>query len=239
MYSLHISLDDTKGIFKVLSKGVLKSIFDTRTLGFLRSMHQLYGVKFFLFCTCVDGAFSLSKVPETYRDEFVENASWLMFGFHCYSEDICYQTVSSRTFLEHFDYFQKQIQRITGQEEQLDTLRIHGFQGNKEICKELRNKGVKTLLSSDDERNSYYLDEKSMKRLNEMETWYDDYLDIRFVKSCIRLEKNESICKELDKKLAYGNELISVFTHEWQMDKEEIRNRIEVCCKWGENHGLC
>ena len=46
MYNLHISLDDTKGIFKALSSGTFQSIFDTRTLNFLRRMHQLYGTKF-------------------------------------------------------------------------------------------------------------------------------------------------------------------------------------------------
>ena len=239
MYNLHISMDDTKGIFKALSSGTFQSIFDTRTLNFLRRMHQLYGTKFNLFCTCVDGTFKLGKVPEIYRDEFIKNASWLMFGFHCYSEDMCYQQVTKKSFLQQYNYFQKQILRITGQEKQLDVLRIHGFQGNKEICKELRNKGVKILLAADDQRKSYYLDEKLTERLNETGTCYDDNIDIKFVKSCTRLEKLDNISKELNQKLADGNELIPIFTHEWQMDKEEIRNKVEICCKWGENHGLC
>lgn len=64
MGRLHISLDDVKGIFKVLAEDSMDSIFETRTLAFLNKMHELYGMQIGLFCTYQDGNFSLEKVSE-------------------------------------------------------------------------------------------------------------------------------------------------------------------------------
>ena len=49
-------------------------------------------------------------------------------------------------FQRHFDRFQKQIRRITGQKNTVDALRLHSFGGSLENCRFLREKGVKTLL---------------------------------------------------------------------------------------------
>ena len=115
MGRLHISLDDVKGIFKVLAEDSMDSIFETRTLAFLNKMHELYGMQICLFCTYQDGNFSLEKVSEKYVDEFRRNQNWLTFGFHCYDENLTYDRDNLNDFQRHFDRFQKQIRRITGQ----------------------------------------------------------------------------------------------------------------------------
>ena len=61
MGRLHISLDDVKGIFKVLAEDSMDSIFETRTLAFLNKMHELYGMQIGLFCTYQDGNFPWKK----------------------------------------------------------------------------------------------------------------------------------------------------------------------------------
>lgn len=154
MGRLHISLDDVKGIFKVLAEDSMDSIFETRTLAFLNKMHELYGMQIGLFCTYQDGNFSLEKVSEKYVDEFRRNQNWLTFGFHCYDENLTYDRDNLNDFQRHFDRFQKQIRRITGQKNTVDALRLHSFGGSLENCRFLREKGVKTLFTADDDRTS-------------------------------------------------------------------------------------
>ena len=59
MGRLHISLDDVKGIFKVLAEDSMDSIFETRTLAFLNKMHELYGMQIGLFCTVIPDQFRI------------------------------------------------------------------------------------------------------------------------------------------------------------------------------------
>lgn len=232
MSRLHISLDDTKGIFKVLSLGKVSSIFETRTLDFLKEMHEEYGSVFDLYCTYSDGEYNLGKVLDDYADEFMENASWLRFGFHCYNErEENKEDISD--FKVHYEKFNIEIERVTGQINFPKILRIHGFKGNKEICDFLRKSGVKTLLASDDSRMNYYLDEVRNGKLLKERHLHDDVLDIDFVTSCVRLENAKDIIYEIDKRYDMGDLLIPVFTHEWQMDREDVRNKLELCCKWG------
>lgn len=73
MRQMYISLDDVKGIFKALISEKYNSIFETRTLNFLRAMHELYGVEVYLFCTYKDGKFSLENVSDRYMEEFRKN----------------------------------------------------------------------------------------------------------------------------------------------------------------------
>jgi len=234
MSYLHISLDDTKGIFKVLSKKSVESIFDTRTLSFLRRMHLCYGTIFYLYCTCEDDNFSLEKVPEFYYNEFKDNLDWLKYGYHCHNESVSISEISNDDFNSQYFEFQKQIKRIAGQISHPEILRIHGFESNREKCNILRHDGVRILLTADDERKSYYLDELQINEINKKGILYDSSTDLHFVKSCTRLENCTNIILELNKMLSTGCNIISVFTHEWQMDREDIRQKFEICCKWGE-----
>lgn len=231
MSEIHISLDDVKGIFKVLSTKKLSSIFETRTLNFLRKMHKLYGTKFNLFCTYKNGDFSLDKVSDAYLEEFKNNTDWLKFGFHCYDEGIVYVQGMEKDFEHHFDCFQTQIKRITGQEGVVTPLRIHSFQGNRRMCKILHQKGVMMLLTADDSRVSYYLDDIATKELKNCGYYYDKDLKMSFVRSCTRLENSENIIREMEFYRRMETGIISIFTHEWQMDREDIRYKLELCCK--------
>lgn len=238
MGRLHISLDDVKGIFKVLAKGSVNSIFETRTLAFLNKMHELYGTQVYLFCTYRDGNFSLEKVCEKYIEEFKNNQDWLKFGFHCYDENIIYNGDNLNDFQRQFDMFQKQIKRITGQRSDVDALRIHSFECNLLNCRYLREKGVKVLFTADDNRKSYYLNAIQMEQLKKKGYYYDENEDLMFVRSCTRLEINVDIISEIENYKNISNSMISVFTHEWQMDREDVRKRFELCCRWeGEMSG--
>lgn len=232
MCKVHISLDDVKGIFKALTSETYDSIFQTRTLKYLQTMHNMYGVEVHLFCTYKDGDYSLENVPGYYIDEFKKNLDWLKFGFHCYEEKMIYSEKDVITFIYYFNKFQEQIKRITGQQEQVTELRLHGFCGSEYLCQELRKSGVTTLFTADDDRKSYYLEQEPEDILRDKGMYYDNSQNLIFVRSITRLENATDIMAEIENKKLEGWNIISIYTHEWQMDDEKIRKKFESCCQW-------
>lgn len=233
---LHLSLDDTKGIFKALCTESLSSIFETRTLAYLKKMNYKYGTCFYLFCTCADDTYSLKNVSDKYKNEFLLNENWLKFGFHCYKENLSYVAGVDKNFENDYCFFNYHIKRITGQKNKVDALRLHGFQGTEHICDYLHKQGIKILFTADDQRKSYYLNKDAMLSLETHGLYFDEKIKMTFIKSCIRLENAEDIWLEMDNKKRRKENIISVFTHEWQMDRKDIREKIELCCKWGVEH---
>lgn len=233
MSNIHISLDDVKGIFKFLVSNSPKSIFETRTLSFLKKMNCTYGTKFDLYCTCSDGTYSLENVPDTYKNEFANNSEWLRFGFHCYRERGC-EDYTDKEFIHQYNDFEKQIVRVTGSSRQTDILRIHAFELNREMCIFLKEKGINTLLTADDERRSYYLNQENVDKLKREYVYDDLSTHIKFLRSCTRLEKNTDIVREITEYQQKAVDVIPVFTHEWMMDNDDVREKMELCCKLKE-----
>ena len=232
MCKVHISLDDVKGIFKALTSETYDSIFQTRTLKYLKNMHDLYGVKIHLFCTYKDGDYNLENVPDCYVDEFKKNLDWLKFGFHCYEEKTVYSEGDELELERYFNRFHEQIKRITGQENDATAIRLHGFWGTEKICRNLQENGVKTLFAADDDRKSYNLEQRAEAILRDKGAYYDAAQDLMFVRSVTRLENAGDIIAEIEEKQGAGWDTISIFTHEWQMDREDIRKKFELCCQW-------
>lgn len=233
MSRVQISLDDTKGCFKYLAANSdTDSIFETRSLGYLKRIHEELGTEFTLLCMCSSGDFSLHQVSEKYRKEFMENQDWLHFGFHAFDETSDYTNALPEKAAQEYRIFVEEITRITGVTEIDGLIRLHGFSGNREICRSLKKLGVKGLLTADDERNSYYLSPDMVKRVNCDGHYWEETEGIHFYRSLTRLENSEEPVAEIERALERGYELLAVFTHEWQMDREDIREKLQECCKW-------
>ncbi len=65
-----------------------------------------------------------------------------------------------------------------------------------------------------------------------MGSYYDKKEDLMFIRSCTRLEKSTDIISEIEnyKKHIGWNDIR--FTHEWQMDRNDVRKQLEACCRW-------
>ena len=231
MNRLHISLDDVKGIFKALINNGFDSIFDTRTLSYLKYLHDKYGVSFNLFCTYCQEEYSLARVSEKYAREFKENSGWLDLCFHCFEEMDDYIHMEEDAFLNKYDAFMRERVRLTGKTTDVEILRIHRFGANESICNCLRKRGVRNLLCSDDLRKNYYLDDKENTILHKEYYYYDSKKDISFYKSCTRLEDAENILDEIERYKDLRIDVIPVFTHEWVMDREDVRQKLADICK--------
>ena len=228
---IQISLDDTKGIFKYLAshKESCSNIFETRMLSFLKELHEKYKTEFTLYCVYKDEEFNLGQVPDQYRSQFQEAAEWLHFGFHAFDE---VDAVTGEEMKAAYQKVQKEIERITGTKRLADVVRLHRFEGNRQTCRILHELGVKAFLTADDERDSYYLSHAEKEILKETGCYRDEKEEILFYSSLTRLEHCGDIREEIERVCQKKWEYIAVFTHEWQMDRDDIREKMEKCCKF-------
>lgn len=230
---VQISLDDVKGIFKHLAgTSDINSIFDTITLGFLRELHFAFGTEFSLFCMCKSKEFSLEQVPDEYREEFRQNQNWLHFGFHSLDENSDYSEATQERIVKDYQATMDQVRRITGITHFSDTIRLHGFAGSRDACRGLRANGIHCLLAADDDRLSYYLSQAECERVKREGMYFEKSEGIWFCRSLTRLEKSDDPVKEMQDASEKGVGKIAVFTHEWQMQREDIQNKLRECCRW-------
>lgn len=230
MGRISVSIDDVKGVFKALQKENLDSIFETRTIDFLQKLNSRYGTTFDMYCTYRHDEYTLSAVTNKYRNEFEKNKEWLRFGFHCIEENNKYENISEDDFRKIFEKFLNDLYWVTGQKECIERLRLHGFKGSREICCILRDHGVQELLASDDDRRNYYLDPKSNKTLLEKGVYKDEEIGITFITSFVRLENMNDTINQLNDALRGKEGSIPIFTHEWMLDDDNVRRRLEECC---------
>lgn len=184
---IHISFDDVTLSFKNLSENNYISVFDEPFFKQLKIMHFKYGAKFSIFTyTNV-----LKTVPENYKIELMLASNWLKFGFHSVSSGFSLKNSSYDDGLTYWNDFAKEIKRICGSLKSLDRIpRLEFFEGSKECLLGMRDAdyGALGFLSADDDRLSYYFDEKDINTL-----FYSDYLidevnNFTFVTTDIRCE---------------------------------------------------
>lgn len=246
---MHISLDDFIEAFKDISinKDKYNSIFENETFKLLRKMHEKYGAVFSCYTYYENDTsdFNLSMCTDKYKDEFFNNKEWLKFGFHSYNGSENYENTSGEKAKSDYGLFIKELLRITGSEESIDrVIRLQNFAGNDESIIQIRNAdyGIKGLLGADDKRRTYNLDNNENSYLY----LYDYYEDsgLYYFRTDLRLENTEDIEKVLDefeqnKKFKEKNEILIVFTHEWQLTNSDIKEKLEKCCKFANNSGYC
>ena len=131
-----------------------------------------------------------------------------------------------------------EIGRITGITDYADTICLHGFTGNKEVCRMLKRQGIRCFLTADDERCSYYLTDMECRRIETEGSFWDEKEGIMFIRRLTRLEHNETPAEELQRALDTKLPLIDLFTHEWLLDREVIRDRLHECCRWIYSSGI-
>lgn len=238
---IHISIDDTITVFKDITDNSDKynSIFDNEMLNFFKLMHNKYGAVFSLYCYYEDGDFNLSQCTDKFADEFAENSNWLKIGFHNLSGEGNLSDAKGEEAENDYQKVITQLIRITGSENCIDKIiRLQNFSGNKEAIDAINNteNGIIGLLTADDDRLSYYLDETRNTYIDKHDTLEDD--NLYFVSTDLRLENTwnpygdlVSISKDENQ-----NKVIEVFTHEWQMGIK-MKLKIYVTCFFAEKYG--
>lgn len=209
---LHFSVDDVIVSFKQLTEETPCSIFDIPMFGYLRKMHERYGVAVSCYCFYTYEGFTLSNVTRWYRQEFENNSSWLKFGFHGYTGRENYNEqdlkMSQRQFLEVIC----NLKEIVGPSSLDSFARIHTFQASHDfVCFLAQNEyySLKGLLSADDSRISYSLSKCNNAKLK-LDGWFRSD-GLALLKTTQRFD---SLRPSNMKRLFVGGQVL-LFTHEW------------------------
>lgn len=244
---MHVSLDDFILAFEDITKneGKYKSIFDNDTFSYLKDLHDKYGavISCYSYYENDDASFNLSKCTNKFAKEFEENSDWLKFGFHTYNGSKNYEKTNSDEAKSDYDKVIGELLRITGNDKCIDrVVRLQNFAGNEESVQAMENTydGIEGVLGADDKRRSYDLNDEDNSYLYR----YDYYIDdngLDFFRTDLRMELIDDIDKELGKvkngsEYKNKNDILIVFTHEWQLPNDEIKEKLEKCCKFANDN---
>ncbi|NLD88277.1 MAG: hypothetical protein GX633_08485 [Clostridiales bacterium] len=149
-------IDDNIWVFRDLAKERPKSLFDNSYLGFLKRMHDTYGTKTQLNIFCATSPeyggedFTLARMPDIYKDEWRENASWLRLGFHARREfpNWPYINANAESFERDYDDIIEEITRFAGEEVIAKELVIHWLPLTKAGCEVLLKKGIRAISAT-------------------------------------------------------------------------------------------
>ncbi len=234
-----ISIDGVTEVFEDLTehRDDYDSIFDNETLGFLKYCHDTYGAKFTLYCYFESDDFSLTMAPETYREEFEQQAEWLRFGFCGNSEDSPSIELVPDQLGADFTKFAKEMVRITG--DTFVDLRLADRKMGPEAVKALKDRGVRALFTVSDEKAGYYFTQEQNAAVMAEDYYVDEANKMTFVTTDLCLDEgrvnavyNNLIMTALNSK---QHSMIAVCAQESSFDAS-MKEKIENVCKFTDNY---
>jgi len=144
----HLFIDDHSFLFTDLAKERPQRAFSHFYLKALKDIHDKYGTTFSLNTFYRNDhspeGFTLDKMPDCYKPEFIDNSDWLRFSFHAYSEfpDRPYAECTAEEFGRDFDLVKNEIIRFAGAESWVNPLVIHWANIHPAAAGELIRRGV-------------------------------------------------------------------------------------------------
>lgn len=243
---MHISLDDFISAFEDINRNENKysSIFDNNTFSYLKMLNDKYGavISCYTYYESDDKKFNLSQCTDKFAEEFQENSNWLKFGFHTYNGNKNYEKTSGEEAKSDYEKVLFELLRITGSKKCIDTVvRLQNFAGNEDSIQAMMNteNGIEGVLGADDKRRSYYLDDEKNSYLYTYDYYENDKL--KFFRTDLRMELIDDIDKELDKvknssEYKNKNDILIIFTHEWQLPNDRIKEKLEKCCNFANDN---
>ena len=138
-------IDDHSFLFTELAKQRPARAFDHFYLKKLREFHNKYGLKVILnsFYRNDHEEFELKDMPDIWKSEFADNADWLKFALHAYSEfpDRPYADASRKKFLEDYELMEKEVSRFAGNSAYIVPAVLHWNNLSPGVADELIKKG--------------------------------------------------------------------------------------------------
>lgn len=240
---IHMSFDDTISLFEDITNNQdrYESVFDNEMLAYCKELHEEYGAVFSFYCFYQNDDFNLLNCTHKFQQDFKDNADWLKFGFHNMSDqgNLANSTLSEAT--EYYTTVTKQLIEITGSEDCIDTvIRLQNFAGSSEAVDGLLSSEtrIKGLLTADDDRISYFLDDNDSRYISEHDDYFEQSKKIYLVSTDLRLENSvvpyndlTAICKD-----ANQNKIIEVFTHEWKYNAI-TKSKMKTVCEFAKKAG--
>jgi hypothetical protein len=238
VFRYHFSIDDVlKTLIEASDMG--SGLFSHPFYAFLKEMHEAFGTKMDLYLferTEVGGRMrTLAEVSEALGTDLAA-ADWLRFGPHAKDYGTAPYAQSPEDQVAAFSAIFDAIDRIAGPDQRSKWVRLHYFSEAYEAAPYLRRAGVEALLLTDKEAAAYRLDEPKRNALRE--TGRIAHAGIELVRSHLRVENligEEWPWPKVQAALAaplqrYG--YLSLFTHEYELDRPEVRAQMRECLAW-------
>ena len=238
----HFSIDDVLDCLLEVSRGS-QSLFDYPFFSFLQQLNREFGAScdLYLFGRQSNevGAPGLAMVPDHLQPELAA-ADWLRFGPHALERATPPHAQSVDEVRRTCEEIYRHILRFAGRGSLARWLRFHYFSECYEQAEWLRSYGVSTLLTTDKPACSYRLPWTNTEQLRNLGR--TQYNGLNFVRSHIRTE-NLIDCygRELDDELdrLVGNaECAVIFTHEYELEREEVRMATRRVLDWVRRRNL-
>ena len=147
-------LDDHSFVFTELTRQRPKRAFDHFYLAGLKRIHDETGLKVTLnafYRNDHDPAgFLLKEMPDIWKTEFADNADWLKFSFHSYSEfpDRPYLESSGEEIGRDYDLVKNEIVRFAGEGSFIAPLVIHWANIHPSAAAEIIRRGTRCYCRS-------------------------------------------------------------------------------------------
>ena len=238
MSCYHFSIDDlAKTLIEASDTG--RGLFAHPFFSFLEQIHDEFGTRMDLYLferTDMAGRVrSLAEVSEALREDFA-SADWIRLGPHAKDYGTAPYAQTPEEQIAAFCSIFREIDRFAGVERRSKWVRLHYFSEAYEAAPYLKSAGVQALLLTDKEVAAYRLEETARLELRDKGTIA--HLGLDLARSHLRVEDLigpewtwPKVQAALEAPLQrYG--YLSLFTHECELDRQEVRTRMRECLAW-------
>lgn len=237
-----------------LNPGQYPSLFDHWYLAFWRDMHRTYGTKVHFNIYYQTDEFDLTQMPNTWKDEWRNNCSWLHLSFHALQDkpDRPYRNASYTQIAHDHDLVCGHIRRFAGAEVMSHTTTVHWAECPKEGVAALRDRGVKNLVGlfyplDVPHTTRYHLTAEQSAYCDSRPAWHDHETGMTFIPCAIVVNSYplEEIEARLDKRAGspHTAELVELLIHEQYFRKElayfqpDVMDKVRRALEWVTRNG--
>ena len=250
------SVDDNIQFLKDLglNPNSYPSLFDHWYLAFWREMHEKYGAKIHVNIYYQTDGFDLSQMPDTWKDEWRANASWLHLSFHALQDkpDRPYRNARYAQMAHDFDLVCGHIRRFAGNEVLSNTTTVHWAECPKDAALALRDRGIENLIGLFGVHNGacttgYYFVPEQCAFIDSRPAWHDRETGLNFIPCAMVVNSFavEQIVPRLEERAAspHTGELIELLIHEQYFRKEldlyqpKVMDKVRTALQWVTEHG--
>jgi hypothetical protein len=199
--TVHFSVDDV--MFRLRDANDCDSVFDVPFFAKLKEWHDGFGLRATCYCYAMTDKWLISELSDKSAPDFKRSREWLRFGFHA-KRDLALAEESG--YAAGFELVSATMRRLGAG--MTDTIRCHCWDATPKQKEFLRSKGIKTLLTRDDDALPYGNDD----------TFVEHGLLHR--RTRVRFEELE---RAREDSLHIGREHIVAFTHEWCFEDQILK----------------
>jgi hypothetical protein len=231
---VHFSVDDVlKALIEATDQAL--PLFEHPFFAFLQGLHRRFETRVDLYLferAVIDGRErTLAEVSDRFRPALQE-ADWIRFGPHAREGALAPYQQSPEEQVATFASIYAQIDRFAGPGRRSAWVRLHYFSEAYAAGPFLRQAGVEALLLTDKDACAYHLPEPlkaELKREGRIA-----HAELQLARSHHRVENllaaadPDVLQAALDGPLR-DHGYLSLFTHEYELDRPEVRARTEEC----------